>query len=515
MFVPRYFRKLSWVAASAALLGALAPAVASAKTSFALRPHANGHVEVRSPDGARATFAPEFTILFSEKNPNLATFWGRYRDRGLASGDQGSTYHVLTWGRAVRAVNSTEHVADGFDPEADRFYGAGRSPNLFAAGQRRVVRATAWHEEAGRIVWTFPASDGVQLRATLSVPPESGEPRLELEASVARAGWYSFGYTGAPVCAPTEIEELWQPLVYTDRRFPEDSFLEVAARLPLPTTLVKHAGTTVGVMADPEELPFQPMPTLANSRFGVSLRNHDGQAQPMLFAPILGGLGSKLAAGDTFSFTHRLVVGREDIDHAQERLARTLFGFSDVRHNILGSLNDTFERMLQFGLSKYAAFNSDLRGFAYDTDVPGSVKNVSALHPLSIALVTDNRSIFDTLARPLAEYFISRERFLFSTDLEAKGQSVSAKLGGLGAPLSEYTTLYEMSGARTPFFLQAAESLYGKTRVLNLVSELRGDFWANSLALYRATGDRKWLERAKRDADEYLRTRIDTPQTSF
>lgn len=475
----------------------------------------NGDVEVIAPDGGRATFAPQFTVLFSAENPHLETRWGRYRDAGLKSGDQGSTYHVLTWGKPSTAVRSTAHVADGYDPESDRFYGPDRSPNLFTAGQTTALRANGSSQEGGRITWTFPTTDGVTLKAVLFVPESGGEPQLDLRAQVSRAGWYSFGYTGAPACATEALTEVWQPLLYTERRFPEGSFLEASGRCPLPTTLVTSGGITLGVMADPAELPFQPMPTLGNSRFGVAVRNQAGKAQPMLFAPILGGLGSKLAAGDAFGFSHRLIVTRRTIDQTQEHLARTAFGFTDVRHNILGSLNATFERMLQFGLSPYAKFNSDLRGFAYDTDVPGAVKNVSALHPLSLAIVTDNREIFTKLARPLAEFFVSRERFLFTTDPAIKGQSVSSRLGGLGAPLTDFAALHALAGGRTPFFRQSAEALFGRNRVLNLDSQLRGDFWANSLALYRTTGDTKWLDRAKRDADEYLRRRVDTSQTNF
>lgn len=503
------------LAAACSGLAFVSPLVAQTPARHQLDLLPDHTVEVVAPDGARARFAPEFTILYADKDPHLQTRWGRYQDAGLASGDAGSIYHVLTWGRPSAAVVTDEHVADGFDPDADRHYGAGRSPNLFAAGRVTTVRASRARTDNGRITWEFPEANGAQLRAEAFVPADGSAPVMHWSARAGAAGWYSFGYTGAPICQPADVDELWQPLIYTERRFPENAFLEASARLTLPLTLVRRAGTTVGVMADPKEMPFQPMPLFAASRFGVALRNREGLAQPMLFAPILGGAGSKLNAGAEFAFTQRLLVTARDIDATQEHLARSLFNFSDIRHNALGSLNATFERMLQFGLSEYARFNADLRGFAYDTDVPGSVKNVSALHPLSLSLVTDNREIFDTLARPLAEFFVSRERFLFSVHLDAKGQSVSPHLRGLGAPLNEFATLHEMTAGRTPFFVQTAQSLFGKNRVLNLVAELRGDFWANSLALYRATGDRAWLERAKRDADDYLRTRIDTRPVNF
>ena len=102
----------------------------------------------------------------------------------------------------------------------------------------------------------------------------------------------------------------------------------------------------------------------------------------MLFAPLLGGAGSQMKAGEAREFVMRLVVAKASLSATYETIARTLYGFTDARHNALGSLNATFERMLDFGLSEYAKFNPDLRGFAYDTDVPGAVKNVSALHPL-------------------------------------------------------------------------------------------------------------------------------------
>ena len=134
------------------------------------------------------------------------------------------------------------------------------------------------------------------------------------------------------------------PLIYTERRFPHESFLEAAYRCPLPTTLVRSGGLTIGVAADSPEYPFQPLPNLANSRFGVALRDAAGQARPMLFAPILGGAGSRMKAGETRVFVLRLVATRAPLTRTHERMARELYGFTDIRRNALGSLNDTLER---------------------------------------------------------------------------------------------------------------------------------------------------------------------------
>lgn len=469
----------------------------------------SGEIEVAMADGAVARFAPAVAVLSARADPNIEMRWGQFPDPALKLNDTGSLYNVLTWGpKSTGPKAAAQHVEDGFDPNVDRGYGGGRTANVFAAGKLKTLRATTGRSDGSKITWDFPADDAVTVRLELDLPPDGTAPRLRLTTTVQADGWYSFGYVGAPEIPASAAEELWQPLIYNERRFPHESFLEAGYRCPLPTTLVTHGGVTTGVLADPAEYPFQPLPNFANSRFGVALRNQRGLAQPMLFAPLLGGAGSRMKAGETREFVMRLVVAKANLSATYERIARTLYGFADVRHNVLGSLNATFERMLEFGLSDYAKFNADLRGFAYDTDVPGAVKNVSALHPLGVALVTDRSEIYTRLARPLMEYFVSRERFLFTTDPKVKGQSASSHLRGLGAPLTEYANLYAMSGGRTPFFRTAAEGLFGKDRVLNLEGKIRGDNWSNALGLYRATGEKRWLDHAIKDADAYLKTRV-------
>jgi hypothetical protein len=346
-------------------LGAFAaePTVVGAAARLTFTP--SGEIEVAMADGAVARFAPVVAVLATRANPNMDMRWGKFPDPALRLNDTGSLYNVLTWGAKDTGKKAAEqHVEDGFDPNVDRGYGGGRTANLFAAGKLKTLRAGVRRSDGNKITWDFPADDTATVRLELDLPPDGTAPRLRLTTTVKADGWYSFGYVGAPETAAGDVEELWQPLIYNERRFPHESFLEAGYRCPLPTTLVTHGGVTTGVLADPAEYPFQPLPNFANSRFGVALRNARGLAQPMLFAPLLGGAGSQMKAGETREFVMRLVVAKANLSATYERVARTLYGFADVRHNALGSLNATFERMLEFGLSDYAKFNADLRGFA-------------------------------------------------------------------------------------------------------------------------------------------------------
>jgi len=91
-------------------------------------------------------------------------------------------------------------------------------------------------------------------------------------------------------------------------------------------------GITIGVAADPDESPFR-MPTAQNSRFGVLLRNPGGKAQPMVFAPVLGGQSSKMKAGEPFEFKLRLMVHAGTCFEAYKYLSHNLYGFHDYREN--------------------------------------------------------------------------------------------------------------------------------------------------------------------------------------
>jgi hypothetical protein len=64
----------------------------------------------------------------------------------------------------------------------------------------------------------------------------------------------------------SEITEIWQPMIWQEKRFPDKSYMTLAYRCPLPTTLVTAQDHTFGVVADPSEFPFDPLPLAENSQ---------------------------------------------------------------------------------------------------------------------------------------------------------------------------------------------------------------------------------------------------------
>lgn len=466
--------------------------------------------------GAPTRFDPQFLVLLRTDDPKITL--------RRAELPHNINYSVPTWLRSSGAADSSLKATatdtrvtagDGLDPTTLQGSGANRTGNLFRAGTSVALTATR-AEVAGQTVhWHFADHTDFTLTAEVTLLPGRQSPRLRFTLAPKRTGFFSVGYVGTEALEPAVAQESWQPLLWQEKRFPSASFLTPAFHCPLPTTLVMANNRTYGLIAEPAELPFQPLPTFENSRFGVALRDNEGKARPMLFAPLLGGAGSERTPGEVFTFALRLVTQPESLLATYQSLARGLYGFRDYRQSSTHSLNQALENMVTYGLSEWNRFNKELKGFSYETDAPGTVKNVSALHPLSLALVLDDPVIFKELAYPLMEYLLSREKFLFSTSPEIKIQNPSWRLLGPCAPLSELAALYAITQRRSPVLLRYATALLKQKRTLNLDTPQAEDTWQNLLALYEATGERRWLDAARSKADAYLKTHVQTRQSEF
>jgi hypothetical protein len=399
--------------------------------------------------------AMTFSILFSDQAPKLEN-----RPLAIEPNYNAPSWHnpSLNPGDAtIKQKNDDLSVGDGFDPSILRGSKTSRTADLFKAAPQVTLTATKSVPTATGFSFSFPEHPAFTLEASIELPDPAAPPVLSYRFTPKKDGYYSVGYTGAPAHPLAAVDEIWQPLIWQEKRFPPASFMELAYRCPVPTALVTHQGVTLGIVVDPEEFPYDALPVTENSRFGVAVRNAKGLAQPMTFAPVLGLLGSKMKANQNFSFKLRPVLVKGKTTTAVEAIAISLYGFRDYRSNAIGSLNQTLENMVDYGMSEWSRFHVDEKGCSYATDAPGTVKNVSSLNPLELAMITDNEEIFTQRAYPLIEYMLSRGKFLFSTDRTQKIQSPSYALDGPCAPISELGVLYNVFGGASSALIELAE----------------------------------------------------------
>lgn len=462
--------------------------------------------------GSRYTFAPVFTVLYNAADPGMAL---------KPAGIKKVSYNVLSWkvkdsskADLVQQKISAAVAGDGFDDSILRGKKEQRTRSILNAGESTELRANNIRSKGDTVFFSFPSPGGIAFSAYV-VTHAKPYPVLHFTFTPAKPGYYSIGYTGAPALSPEAAAALWQPMIWQEKRVPDAPYLTPAFMAPLPTTMVYDGKHTLGVLASPEHLPFQPLPTLPNSQFGIALRNGKGQLQPQLYAPIPGGYGSLMKSGVSFSFSMQLVAEPQDITHTYQKIAENTFGFRDYRRNDIASLNTVLDNMTAYAMTHYAWFVDSLKGFAYSTDVPGAVKNVSSLNPLELALVRDDAEMFEKRAYPLMEYMLSREKFLFSLDSLQKIQNPSRRLKGPVAPVSELGALYRVFGKENEFYLRLMQREYASSRMRNLDVKESGGSWVNAMRLYKATGDKQYLTASLQKAQQYLEQRVRQPQIDF
>lgn len=517
--VAAWFRRRTFILSAWIVLACSFPVVGFAQQTFeneiyrmTLKDDHSVELESKADgklSGQTVVFQPRFRVGFKFSDP-------KFELKGLSFP---FVYTVPTWVARPGAKQieggqrDSTQSGEGFE---DNVHGAslrGRTVNLFEAAKTIDFELKDTTLQDGKIKWTFESNEGGTLSATVALPPGQHEPVCQFKFQPARDGWFTIIYAGAPVTSAGDLQEIWQPLAWAEKNLPLPGQTTLAFRCPIPTTLVQANDATTGVIAAAAEIPFMPLPTRDNSRFAVGVRDRDGSIRPWISAPAFGIGESKMKGTENFEFSFQLYARPLKIPQAFEDIGRRQFQFHDFRHNALGSTNETLHNVIDYALSKYSMWNEELRGCGYSTDVPGGVKNVSSLHPLNLAMLTDDETMFRTQARPIIEYMLSREKFLFVLDPKVTAQNPSRKLLGPCAPLSELVALHRISGMDTSPFSRLAKQLYGKDRILNLDTVIPGDRWQDHLAMYQLTGDDQLLHKAKAGANLHIQETLSGSRT--
>ncbi|NEW81066.1 MAG: hypothetical protein GZ094_01690 [Mariniphaga sp.] len=467
---------------------------------------------VYKANGNEWSFNGDFYIYFSEKDPKMAL-----RPSAISN----VQYNVITWEASfvkkqiLQITRKVEQAGDGFDDRILDGKVQERTADLFALTDKELIQPISMVRTNIGAEFIYNKNDKFEFKAKITKTSDFGFPELTYTLTPKVKGYFSVVYVGAPKINIESAEEIWQPLIWQEKRFPDMSYITAAFQCPVPTTFVQQNGYTLGVVAHPDEFPFQPLPLLENSRFAVALRTENGEAAPMIIAPVFGGVQSFMQVNKPFTFNSLLYVSKQNVTGAYEDIARNIYGFKDYRRNDICTLNKTFENIVEYSLSKYSWFIDEEKGCAYATDVPGAVKNVSSLNPLELAIVTDRKEMFEKRAYPIIEFMLSREKFLFCADSTQKIQSPSRKMAGPIAPVSEMSSLYNIMGKSMPFLLQLSNNEYGSERIRNLEVKAKGKTWQNALWIYKATGEKAMLNEAILGADQYLATRVNKRAEDF
>lgn len=400
-----------------------------------------------------------------------------------------------------------KHAGEGQFPHLAWKKESGMETDFFKAVEVTTLKANAVKQTApGYLRFMFAGQKNYTVTLDLFISPDEAAPVFKTNIVAHEKGWYSAAFAGIPEHDTADLKFLYQPLVWSWRRFPARSYMTPESYATTAATFVNNGSMTEGICPAVAEIPYR-YAKWNNSRFGFLLRNPAGKAQPMVWAPLLGLPESLLQKGQQYSFSARYILTSGDWYAGVDYILRRLFRYRNERRNNAVTLNGTLDNMIRFAMNDvYAGWVDSLKAFDYVQDAIGTVKIVSALHQLGTALVTGNEEIYRRRALPTIEYAMSREKYLFTTNEEQKIQSPSYYLKGPCVEVAELAGLHQFTMGQTPAFLQELNRLFGKTRKLNLQTETGGASWQDYLARYRATGNSEDLRKAGEEADNYLKS---------
>ena len=365
-----------------------------------------------------------------------------------------------------------------------------RTNNPFLAGDKTVLTASQGQIVGGKLVWTFPAPPNFNLSAELALLPGVADPVITYTLTANTSGWFSVVYTGAPELPPAQIVDVPQPATQYSLapgyQFPDSPVLKQEHLCQLPMAMLSSTGENCSLIVDPGYMPWR-LAHQYNAIFGVGIRNETGNAQPLVFAPMMGSAVSQFTNTQAFTFALRFVVRSGGWSDSYRYLARSIYEFSDRRDNSgPGSINSVIANMVHYVMDKsgsnYAMWSDDQKFNDYFTDQPGAYKMQSPLYGIGAAIMLDDEEFYHRRALPMIEYALSREKqtfFPFPTNWLG-GVETNRNMNGPHIGSDSLGVLYGISQGRSAAFrtygLQA-----GVTRV--------NTRFADVLEYYRLTGD--------------------------
>lgn len=404
---------------------------------------------------------------------------------------------------------------------------AGQTSDIKELGSTPLL-ATSFQIKNNQLEFLFKENVNAKVSLIIKFERDQQSPVFEVGIEAYKKGNYSVGFDGMPTMDSSALDFVYQPLTWSWKRFPSRFALTEEAYANTAAVFTNHDDYSEGLAVSLKSIPYRfalaaqwnnagkadnkfwsVFPSdgpKGNSLFGLAIRNTEGKAQAIVYAPLPGTATSQLSKGEKFKIDLVYFLHPGNWEKGTSHLLSSVFHYRSERENAKQSLNKTLDNMLDFAMHDvYSGWNETLKGSNYQFDVPGTVKNVSALHPLSIAMITGNEEILKRRAIPMIEYVMSREKFLYSTtDSTGQAQVPSHFLNGPCVDIGELVALNELTNGYTPAFSLEADRIFGKSRQLNMNTQTGGGSWQDYLARYRLYHRAADLQNAIAGANEYL-----------
>ncbi|MEO9477247.1 MAG: hypothetical protein ABJG41_17000 [Cyclobacteriaceae bacterium] len=359
------------------------------------------------------------------------------------------------------------------------------------------------------------------LSAIWTLESESNAVSVALRFKPKKTAHYSLGYFLSQSKPIEEVEEVLMPMLVQQKRFPKETYTQLQAAAPTPLSIMEFLGEngrwTMGLTGDPDEVPFE-FPVPIKSRYGLQIRNDNGEVQPSIFGPLPGTEYALAEEGEELTFRFKIFLDDVDWYMAYRDISDNIFGLKDYRKNGQVSMTQSVYNMIDlYKDDKFGGWWNRAKANYQIESKNGSTQS-SPLTAISLYRLTGDTSLYQNRTLPTLEYVLSRDNPHFSPRPEDTG---GYNRGHMDGPLdifgtSVYGGIWEMSNRRTQVFKNIAfpdKGINLSTTQQNFIPHIQPfDEW---LGRYQITHDKVALDSAIQMADRYIERVVDVPQDEW
>jgi hypothetical protein len=353
------------------------------------------------------------------------------------------------------------------------------------------------------------------LEALWSLAPGEKSVTVSLAFTPTQKGQFSLGYFLFNHKPLDQVDELLMPMLVNAKRFPAEEYTLLETQAPTPMSLMQVGPLSWAVSGDPGAAPFE-FPVPAKSRYGLHIRNPQGQVQPSIYGPLVGTPESRAEPGQAVKFDFRVLVQPGDWYAGYRTIADEVFAWSDYRKNDRASLTEAALNMIDLYMDDEHGGWWDRAKAPYQVESKNGSTQSSPLTALSLYRLTGDRDLYRRRSLPTLEFILSRDGPHFSPIPENTGGYAKGSMNGpvdiFGATV--YAGMWEMMNRRTPVLEDIAFPAGGiRSSGTQQNFESHNQPFDEWLGRYLFTGDKAALDRAVREADEYIAKEIATRST--
>ncbi|MDR3709413.1 MAG: hypothetical protein P4L33_14020 [Capsulimonadaceae bacterium] len=401
---------------------------------------------------------------------------------------------------------------------AGRTYTAKLARGPFLAGHiETLVPQSVTQVDSGAVEIGYRSKGGQTATARWTLAPNANDAKVSIKFVAPGDGYYSVALLPyAPVPDAAVRYDLLPP-IYQSLRRPVDAVM-------VPNTLTSHpvallettllgqdSPVSLGIQAEPSAIPFE-WPGAANGVYGFSLLGPGAEWQPAAFAPILGGVGSHMAAGEARTVAFRVFALPGDWKKALEYSSDRIDQVRDYRKPYGVSLTDAAFNMIDLMKNASASgWNSRLKAF----EQIESIDTVSEAYPLGMvetALLTHDEDFYVQRSLPTIEFTLTRRNAHFATHLVGTSYisepETKITIPSQFCETAYWQGLYELLGRSNEW---AADFAARQDQDKPLFGSFK-PHWAELMGLYRLNPSPELLARIRSEADDWIVKEVYAPR---